>query len=531
VQKPLLEPGQSEAIRTAKEGQPMKAFVIVRVSSQDQLRGYGPDVQWQDDIIPNAQLLGLEVSEQYRRVIQEPATTWDRPKYEALIKEALALYSKGEIQALLFPRQDRESRFVYASFPLLVDVIRAGIKIFFAREQFELDPNNPESTERYFNKVQQSQSYVETMRINTVRGKKAKARKGLLNSGGYKSTFGYDFIKKSGNTDCLRVINETEAPWVDKIFRWLVYDGLSTWKIAEKLRKLKVPTKRGGVWQQGAVLGIVKNSAYCGKTFAYLETDRIELLPNASPAIISIDLYEAAQRQLRINKAESKGNMKHNYLLHSHIKCKECGRAYFGRIDHWHNKNGERMTKQRYYCSGMLLPSLSRCHNKSWLAEELESKVWEPIERIIRDPETILNEVNKRINMAGQLSYLEDELKQTERRLKALDREQLEQLKYAKMGFPEETIITENKRINSERANLKSHELELEAKIKACQVATDDIPRLEEFVKKIQAKLGNLNFERRRLVLDALGITIWINHDDIEITGSIGDDIVIPQSW
>ena len=27
----------------------MKAFVIIRVSSQDQLKGYGPDAQWDDD--------------------------------------------------------------------------------------------------------------------------------------------------------------------------------------------------------------------------------------------------------------------------------------------------------------------------------------------------------------------------------------------------------------------------------------------------------------------------------------------------
>ncbi|MFC1980130.1 hypothetical protein ACFLVS_04680 [Chloroflexota bacterium] len=36
-----------------------KAFTIIRVSSEDQLKGYGPDVQWEDDIVPNAPLPGL----------------------------------------------------------------------------------------------------------------------------------------------------------------------------------------------------------------------------------------------------------------------------------------------------------------------------------------------------------------------------------------------------------------------------------------------------------------------------------------
>ena len=78
-----------------------KAFTIIRVSAEDQLRGYGPDNQWLDDVLPNAPFLGLEVSETYRRIIQERATSWDREKYEASFREALGLYSQGVIQALL----------------------------------------------------------------------------------------------------------------------------------------------------------------------------------------------------------------------------------------------------------------------------------------------------------------------------------------------------------------------------------------------------------------------------------------------
>lgn len=56
----------------------LPTFVIVRVSAEDQLKGYGPDVQWEDDIIPNAPGLGLSVDEAYRRIIQESATKWER---------------------------------------------------------------------------------------------------------------------------------------------------------------------------------------------------------------------------------------------------------------------------------------------------------------------------------------------------------------------------------------------------------------------------------------------------------------------
>jgi len=117
-----------------------KAFTMIRVSGEDQLKGYGPDSQWYDDVLPNARLLELEVSETLRRVIQEPATSWDRDRFQEAIREALGLYQRREIQAVLFPRVDRETRFLFGSFPLLCEVIRAGVEVYFAIDD-SLNPN------------------------------------------------------------------------------------------------------------------------------------------------------------------------------------------------------------------------------------------------------------------------------------------------------------------------------------------------------------------------------------------------------
>jgi hypothetical protein len=123
------------------------AFVIIRVSAEDQLRGYGPEVQWEDDIIPFAPTVGLSVNEVYRRVIQESATGWERTKFEAAVREALEFYKHGEINSMLFPRVDRETCFVFGSIPLLAEVIRSGLRVYFAREKLELNPSDPESVE------------------------------------------------------------------------------------------------------------------------------------------------------------------------------------------------------------------------------------------------------------------------------------------------------------------------------------------------------------------------------------------------
>lgn len=55
-----------------------RTFTIIRVGKKDQPKGYGPDVQWFDNVLPNALILGLEVDEELRLVIRESATGYTR---------------------------------------------------------------------------------------------------------------------------------------------------------------------------------------------------------------------------------------------------------------------------------------------------------------------------------------------------------------------------------------------------------------------------------------------------------------------
>ena len=55
---------RSESVSPQKE-----AFTIIRESGEVQLRGYGPDSQWEDDVLPNAATLGIHAGEQFRRII------------------------------------------------------------------------------------------------------------------------------------------------------------------------------------------------------------------------------------------------------------------------------------------------------------------------------------------------------------------------------------------------------------------------------------------------------------------------------
>jgi site-specific DNA recombinase len=110
-------------------------------------------------------------------------------------------------------------------------------------------------------------------------------------------------------------------------------------------------------------MGILKNPAYIGKTYAFTtypgktvrkpQNEWIEI-PDATPALITEEMFQAAQRQLQLNYQRAKRNTKQQYLLRSHVYCRQCGRAYCGHVDR---------TTRNYRCPGKqrITAPVNRC--------------------------------------------------------------------------------------------------------------------------------------------------------------------------
>ena len=352
-----------------------------------------------------------------------------------------------------------------------------------------------------------------------MRGKKAKAIQGKLPHGGFSRLYGYDYDK----VEKKRLVNEIEAYWVKQIYEWLVNEGLSTNAITYRLRSLEAPTKRSKYWNRSSVIEILKNPAYTGKTYAFTfyqgtssrkPPDEWIEIPDATPAIIKEEMFQAAQAQLKRNYENAQRNTRQQYLLRGHLYCRQCGRAYCG--------HSERSLKY-YRCPGKLriTSPVNRCLNKNWRADHLEDLVWVRIEAVLDNPEFIITAIEQQREEANNLGALETELQQAERQLKTLDREQKQLLQWALKGFPEETVLYENKRINENRISLKSQKENLEMQIKASREAAVSQPKLEAYIQLIQSKLTNLDFDMKRLALDMLSIKVWIDGPSVEITGTV----------
>jgi site-specific DNA recombinase len=271
------------------------------------------------------------------------------------------------------------------------------------------------------------------------------------------------------------------------------------------------------------VRGILKNPAYTGKTYAFTfhqgtnrrkpKDEWIEI-PDATPAIITEDMFQAAQDQLELNFKRSKRNTKRQYLLRSHLYCRQCGRAYCGRVDR---------ANEYYRCPRKLriIAPVNRCQNTNWRVDKLEALIWEKIEGVLDNPDLIIAEIEKQRDDSNNIGILESELKRIERQLKTLDHDQEQLLQWALKGFPEETIVAENGRINEKRTNLQSRKVDLDKQIQASHEATINLPKLERYIQLVRDKLSTLDFDMKRQALDMLNIKVWIDGPIVEITGSI----------
>jgi len=495
----------------------MKAAIYCRVSGDKQERE-GTSLETQlEESLQYCQDKDHDVCYRFSGV--ESGLILDRP----MLNELRELVRIGAIDVIVVYVLDRLSRDPTHGVILTEEIEKHGVRLEAVAE--DIDNSELGKLIRYI-RGYASKLEVEKIKERTMRGKRAKAKEGKLPHGGFARLYGCDYDKIQRK----RVINETEAYWVRKMFEWLVYEGLSTNAITYQLRDLNAPTKRSRYWNRSSVLEILKNRAYTGKTYAFTfhpgtnrrkpENEWIEI-PGATPAIISEELFVAAQLQLKLNNERAKRNTKRQYLLRSHLYCRQCGRAYCGHMSH----------KIAYYlCPGKsrITSPVNRCLNKNWRVDRLDNLIWQKIEAILRKPELIITTVEKQRNEANKLGILESELERVERQIKELDREQKQLLQWALKGFPEETVDAENKRINSTKAGLLVQKNELEDQIEASREAAVNVPKLEEYVSFIREKLTTLGFDMKRLALDMLSIKVWLDGSSVEITGTIPvEDVVV----
>lgn len=287
---------------------------------------------------------------------------------------------------------------------ILDEVESAGARLEIVTERFE-----DTAIGRFILGARAFMAEVEREKIaeRTSRGKGERARSGRMPQATGRGIFGYVYDRNTGK----RVVVEAQAAIVRRIFDEFVARR-SCNAISERLNAEGAPAFGGGRWYALTIRRILLNRTYTGVT-TYRETRAVSIydakagkkvrrvvdrdaadhivVPEATPAIISVDLHDRARTILADPARRSRLDRASTFALRGRIVCAECGAAMTG-----HAMRAGGRAYRYYRCTrGSSGPGETRCASRYVRADDLEREVRDRLARLLSSPARVVAEVKR----------------------------------------------------------------------------------------------------------------------------------------
>ena len=373
------------------------------------------------------------------------------------------------------------------------------------------------------------------------RGRRFAARQGKISVLGH-AAFGYRYVPKDDGGDAQYLVVMDEARIVKQMFEWVGLEGLSLRQTARRLTEHGVPTATGKPrWDQSTVAGMLKNPAYKGsagfgktrmtprperlrpprgqpdvprrtKVARAAAPEEIETIP--VPAIVDAELFDAVAERLAENRRRQRTHEAGaKYLLSGLLACHRCGCAYCGR------RNGRReKTRMWYRCLGTdksRFGGEAICANRSLNAAPTEEEVWSDVCDLLRDPERLRREFERRLERDAPdepaLTSLRDSITGLKRRLaRLLDAWENGWIERADV---EPRLARVRERLRREEEALATHERSA-SEDETLRLIVNDF---SHFAQELSQRLADADFETKRTILRLLVKRIEVDEEEIRI--------------
>ncbi len=490
----------------------MKAAIYCRVSTDNQERE-GTSLQTQlESCVAYCQSKGYEISEHFSEAYS--GLTLERPELDKLRE----LVRNNDIHFIVVYCLDRLSRDPTHGVILTQELEQYHVKLEAVTE----DVDNTELG-KLISYIRGFASKLEAEKIKerTGRGKRTKALRGELPQGTGVGMYGYEWNKEVKR----REIIDFEANTVREIFT-KVATGESLISIARYLNDRRIPTKAAKTnegkrtfWHSLTIRRMIRNSGYIGSTRFGNMT-----LANVTPAIVSEDIFNAANAQLDKPKVRT-GRPKNEYLLRNHAFCAICGKPLVG---HCLNK------KYRYYQCSNARPyenSSKKCEALYIRANELEEIVWDKTREVLSKPDIVLKDLAETSEKLS-LDSLDTDIRELEKNLNNYEQRRSNLLEAMELGeFGKDEILD---RLNKIKRLSNEDEAKLNDLIKTREHLTslaNAKVKLNELYDRVLDNLENATPEIKSLALDALDIKVFAKgNDDVEIKGVIPLELALPTT-
>jgi site-specific DNA recombinase len=313
----------------------------------------------------------------------------------------------------------------------------------------------------------------------------------------------------------------SEAEVVRMIFRMSAKEKKSCQRIADHLNRAGIACgsaeigsgtgKRNRriakIWRPSHVRNMIVSRTYMGEhQYGKRSMNRgRKLIVRAVPAIVSEEIWHAAQQVLKSNRFKCHSSRKNQYLLRGLIKCGLCGLTFSGitmrrQGDHYYRCNGHAQARGLFGING------KKCPSKHLNGTYVEALVWADIEAFLRNPGDVLERLRDRLSLRDEeRKRHEKELKSLKERLEQKTAEKDRMLGLFRRGRIDEPTLDQHlDAINTEATDLQSG-IEVAERALSAEDRAAQLRSAESLLATLRTKLaGPISFEMKRRIVETL---------------------------
>lgn len=335
----------------------------------------------------------------------------ERPALESLRNDI----SMGQLDYIAIYDPDRLSRNLTNQLILADEIEKAGARLTFVTGDYDCSPEG-----RLFFSMKGAIAAYEKAKIRerTSRGRRAKAIQGKVISNA--NPYGYNWDKINSTY----IINEQEAQVVRTIYNMCIKNGWGARTITLELTRRGILGRNKKPLSVSTVARILKKEMYFGNHYLFKQSVRKtgqnsrqivnnprELwIPIKIAPIVTREIWEKAQQQIKANKHLAKRNTKHNYLLKGILICGQCGRKLTAYSRKSPRKNMPAKNYFYYSCirneSSSYILDGNICSSRRIPADELDHLIWSHIIDIVKDQKELVDYLSSSKNYEMEIQDL-----------------------------------------------------------------------------------------------------------------------------
>ena len=499
----------------------MRAVIYKRVSTKMQVDKYSLDVQ--EKILRECiDREGSELVEVYADEGISGERASDRPSFLRLLNDAEA----GKFDAVWVIDQNRLSRGDIAELSYIKKVFKDNnIIICTPNQRIDLSDIEDDFISNLFGIIAERER--RKTKQSADRGRREQFEKGEW--GGRTPPFGYYYDPSKSKS---LLVDPREARVYRLIVELFLDNGYGCKKVAQELKARGIKTREGSSeWSDRSLNYMLKNPIYKGyqvhkkykKTIKQdgrygWQSSRGGIIGKGKHrALISEEKFEEIQNRIAHNRNKNR-LIYHTQLLTGYLECSECGNTF--KVG---STGGPGRRKVVYRCKTKFAywndKNLPDCPmSKTFGVEEYNSKIWERIQEVARQPAIIRQALMKASKpKADNLALYKEELEYIKKGLKGFDECRDRAVKMRIKGLIEEEELDRQLiDLAREKKDMSRRKLEIESKIDFLERSLAD--RVDEklvlkYVKYLYQSNKKLDINQKKRVLNAFVSRVPIAKD------------------